>query len=61
MNAEVGPDGRLALLPPRTRSGAALTVRAEMDLAIALTSCPTSTCNGGAPVRPLGFEVTSGT
>ena len=59
MNADVASDGRLSLLAPRTRAGAALTVRAEMDLLIALTSCPASTCNAGATIRPLGFEVFS--
>ena len=34
-------------------------LRAEMDLAIALSACPASTCNGGAPPRPLAFEVTA--
>ena len=59
MNADVAADGRLSLLAPRTRAGAAITVRAQMDLLIALTSCPASTCNAGAPTRPLGFEVFS--
>jgi uncharacterized protein len=30
-----------------------------MDLAIALSSCPASTCNGGLPPRPLAFEILS--
>jgi len=59
MNADVAADGRLSLLAPRTRAGAAITVRAEMDLIIALTSCPASTCNAGGAIRPLGFEVFS--
>jgi uncharacterized protein YcgI (DUF1989 family) len=57
MNVEVAADGKLAIVPPRSRAGAALVLRAEMDLALALTSCPASTCNGGAPPRPLAFEV----
>jgi uncharacterized protein len=57
MNADVGSDGRLTLSPPRTRTGASMTLRAEMDLVIALTSCPASTCNAGAPIRPLGYQV----
>jgi uncharacterized protein len=57
MNADVAADGRLLLLAPRTRTGAAITLRAEMDLLIALTSFPASTCNAGAPIKPLGFEV----
>lgn len=34
-------------------------LRAEMDLVIALSACPSSTCNGGAPPRPLAYEVLS--
>lgn len=59
MNADVKADGHLSFLPPRTHAGAAITLRAEMDLLIALSSCPASTCNAGAPIRPLGFEVSS--
>lgn len=57
MNADVAADGRLSLLPPRTRAGASICFRAEMDLLIALSSCPASTCNAGAPIKPLGFEI----
>lgn len=59
MNANIAADGRLSLLPPRTHAGAAIVLRAEMDLLIALTSCPTSTCNAGGPIKPLGFEILS--
>src|ERR1700722_11406614 len=59
MNADVEADGRLSFLPPRTRAGAAITLRADMDRLIALSSCSASTCNAGAPIRPLGFEVFS--
>jgi len=57
MNVEVQPDGRLVFAPPRSRAGGSLVVRAEMDLALAMSSCPASTCNGGAPPRPLAFEI----
>jgi len=57
MNVEVQPDGRLVFAPPRSHAGGSLVVRAEMDLAVALSSCPASTCNGGAPPRPLAFEI----
>ncbi len=59
MNADVAADGRLSLLPPKTRVGASITLRAEMDLLIALSSCPASTCNAGAPTMPLAFEIVS--
>lgn len=53
----VSADGAHSFRPPPSRPGAAITFRAEMDLAVALSSCPTSTCNGGQPPRPLAFEV----
>src|SRR5262252_9944961 len=57
MNVEVQRDGRLVFAPPRSRAGGSLVVRAEMDLDVALSSCPASTCNGGAQPRPLAFEI----
>lgn len=57
MNVEVAADGRLAIVPPRSRAGDAIVLRAEMGLAIAVSSCPASTCNGGAPPRPLAVEI----
>ena len=56
MNVDVLPDGRLKFAPPKCRAGDSMVLRAEMDLAIALSACPASTCNGGAPPRPLSFE-----
>jgi len=60
MNVDVAADGRLSFAPPRSRAGDAIALRAEMDLAVALSACPASTCNGGAPPRPLAFEVLPG-
>jgi uncharacterized protein YcgI (DUF1989 family) len=57
MCVDVVEGGRLVFAPPRSRAGDSMVLRAEMDLAIALTACPTSTCNGGAPPRPLAFEI----
>ncbi|WP_225767266.1 DUF1989 domain-containing protein [Inquilinus sp. Marseille-Q2685] len=60
MNVEVTPDGRLVIVPPRSRAGDAIVLRAETDLAVAISSCPASTCNGGIPARPLAIEVLPG-
>ena len=60
MVATVAEDGRLTVEPPRSRAGDSLVVRAEMDLVIALTACPTPTCNGGAAPKPLVYEVLNG-
>jgi uncharacterized protein YcgI (DUF1989 family) len=59
MHADVDPAGRLSIVAPRTWAGAALVLRAEMDLAIAISACPATGCNGGAPPRPLGYEILS--
>jgi uncharacterized protein YcgI (DUF1989 family) len=56
MNSEVRPDGTLHVGPPLSRANDALEVRAEMDLVVAVTSCPALLCNGGA-AGPLAYEV----
>lgn len=60
MNVEVRPDGTLAFAPPCSRPGDFMVLRAEMDLAVAVTACPCSSCNGGAEPRPLAYEVLDG-
>jgi uncharacterized protein len=57
MNAQIDADGRLAIAPPRSRAGDSMILRAEMDLAIALSACPASTCNGGGTTGPIAFEI----
>jgi uncharacterized protein YcgI (DUF1989 family) len=57
MNVDVLPDGKLKFAPPKGRAGDSITMRAEMDLAIALSACPASTCNGGALPRSLAFQI----
>lgn len=56
MNAAVQPDGRLVISPPLSRRGDAITLRAEMDLAIGLSACPAALCNGGR-AQPLAYEI----
>ncbi len=60
MSVDVAEGGRLVINPPRSRAGDATIFRAEMDLAVALSACPAATCNGGAPPRPLAFEISGG-
>jgi uncharacterized protein YcgI (DUF1989 family) len=57
MIAEVGSDGRLAIKPPRCPPGSSIRFRAEMNLAVAVSSCPASTCNGGISPRPLKLDI----
>lgn len=57
MNVAVAADGRLLFAPPSSRAGDALVLRAEMDLVVAISSCPAATCNNGAPARALAYEI----
>lgn len=57
MHVDVAADGKLVFSAPKSRPGEGIVFRAEMDLAVAVSSCPASACNGGAPPRPLAFEV----
>lgn len=57
MNVDVTDTGALAIKPPRSRAGDSLVLRAEMDMKVALTTCPASNCNGGGPTRPLAYQV----
>ncbi|HUQ09842.1 MAG TPA: urea carboxylase-associated family protein [Steroidobacteraceae bacterium] len=57
MAVNVAGDGKLSFEPPRSRAGDSMELRAEMDLAVVVTACPASTCNGGAPPRPLACEI----
>jgi uncharacterized protein YcgI (DUF1989 family) len=56
MNVEVGADGSLSILPPRSRAGDAVTFRAEMDLIIGLTACSAEMSNN-YKFKPIGYEV----
>jgi hypothetical protein len=56
MNAHVGNDGHLTIMPPLSKVGDVVEFRAEMDLAVAVTACPSLTCNGGR-IKPVQYSV----
>ena len=56
MNVPVAPDGRLAVLPPRSKPGDRLRLRAEMDLVIGLTACSAYASNGGS-FKPIHYAI----
>jgi uncharacterized protein len=56
MRVEVGPDGRLAVLPPRSRPGDAFAVRAEERLVVGLTACSAARSNNGR-CKPVQFAI----
>src|SRR3954451_9717837 len=45
MNVEVSDNGQLSILPPRSRAGQSISLRAEMDLIIGLTACSAEMSN----------------
>jgi uncharacterized protein YcgI (DUF1989 family) len=57
MNVRVAEDGTLSILPPPSKAGDAITLRAEMDLVVGLTACSAELSNNGR-FKPIGFEIT---
>jgi uncharacterized protein len=56
MNVEVGQDGRLSILPPRSRPGQSISMRAEMDLIVGLTACSAEMSNN-YKFKSIAYEV----
>lgn len=56
MNVEVGPDGSLSILPPRSRAGDYLLLRAEMPMVVGVTACSAELSNNGS-FKPIDVEV----
>ena len=57
MNVDIDADGKLHIRTPKSRAGDSMLLRAELDLAIALSACPAPTCNGGGTTKPLAYEI----
>ena len=47
MNVDVLPSGELRILPPRSRAGDRVVLRAEMDLIVGITACSAELSNHG--------------
>src|SRR5215216_4242404 len=56
MNVDVLPSGELRILPPRSRPGDYLLLRAEMDLVVGVTACSAELSNNGR-FKPSDVEV----
>lgn len=56
MNVEVGPTGELKILPPLSKSGDTISLRAEMDLIVGLTACSAEISNNYR-FKPIGYEI----
>jgi uncharacterized protein YcgI (DUF1989 family) len=58
MNVDVLPSGELRILPPRSRAGDYLLLRAEMDLIVGVTACSAELSNNGS-FKPIDVEIES--
>ncbi|MEJ7811191.1 MAG: urea carboxylase-associated family protein, partial [Gemmatimonadaceae bacterium] len=56
MNVEVLPSGELRVLPPRSRAGDYVLLRAEMDLVAGVTACSAELSNNGR-FKPIDVEI----
>jgi hypothetical protein len=56
MNVEVAPDGTLAVLPPKSKAGDAILLRAEMDLIVGLTACSAEMSNNYR-FKPIAYQI----
>jgi uncharacterized protein YcgI (DUF1989 family) len=54
MNVVVDPDGTVRVLPPTSRAGDFIELRAEMDLVCGLTACSAEQSNNGV-FKPIDF------
>jgi uncharacterized protein YcgI (DUF1989 family) len=57
MNVEIDARGTLKILPPRSKAGDSILLRAEMDLIVGLTACSAEMSNNYA-FKPIGYEIT---
>jgi uncharacterized protein YcgI (DUF1989 family) len=56
MNVEVNQDGKVKVLPPRSRAGDYIELRAEKDLLIGLTACSAELSNNFR-FKPIDYEI----
>jgi uncharacterized protein YcgI (DUF1989 family) len=58
MNVEVLPSGAIQILPPRSKAGDYIVLRAEMDLIVGVTACSAELSNNGR-FKPIEVEILS--
>jgi len=56
MNVPVDANGRVQVLPPRSKPGDRIALRAEEDLLIGLTACSAYASNGGS-FKPIDYRI----
>ncbi|GAC1636042.1 MAG: urea carboxylase-associated family protein [Chloroflexota bacterium] len=58
MNVDVLPSGELKILPPRSRAGDFIDLRAEMDLFVGVTACSAEMSNNYS-FKPIDVDILS--
>ncbi len=56
MNVEIATDGKMSILPPRSKARDSISLRAEMDLIVGLTACSAEMSNN-YKFKPIGYEI----
>jgi len=56
MRVDVSPDGSVAVLPPTSKPGDAIELRAEMDMICGLTACSAEGSNNGT-FKPIDWQI----
>jgi uncharacterized protein YcgI (DUF1989 family) len=56
MNVDVAADGRVRVMPPKSKAGDYIELRAEMDLIVGLTACSAEISNNYR-FKPICYEV----
>ncbi|HYY14545.1 MAG TPA: urea carboxylase-associated family protein [Chthoniobacterales bacterium] len=56
MNVEIDRAGKMSILPPRSRAGDSLALRAEMHVIVGLTACSAEQSNN-YKFKPIGYEI----
>jgi uncharacterized protein YcgI (DUF1989 family) len=56
MNVEIQANGQLRILPPRSRAGDHIVLRAEMDMIVGVTACSAELSNNGT-FKPIDVEL----
>jgi uncharacterized protein len=56
MNVEIQPTGELRILPPRSRAGDHIVLRAEMNMIVGVSACSAELSNNGT-FKPIDVEL----
>ncbi|MEO8578498.1 MAG: urea carboxylase-associated family protein, partial [Gemmatimonadales bacterium] len=56
MNVEVSDSGQIRILPPLSKAGDYLLMRAEMDMIVGVTACSAELSNNGS-FKPIDVEL----